>query len=553
MPLDISADDLFLRFAVVLALAAAAGMLARVLRQPPIIAFIGVGIMVGPLWLNLVTDRDLWDLLATVGIALLLFVVGLRLDVETIRRTGPVALATGLGQVGFTSLVGFLIALALGLDVVPAIYVAVALTFSSTIIIVKLLSDKREIDSLHGRIAVGFLIVQDMVVIVVLIALSSFGVGSEEETRLQEVLLVMARGAGMLVVVGLMMRFVLPTAVRVLAGSQELLVLGAIAWAVGLAAGAEWIGFSQEVGAFLAGVALAPTDYRNALSSRLTSLRDFLLLFFFISLGATLDLTHIGANIWPSLIFSVFVLVGNPLIVVAIMGAMGYRKRTGFLAGLTVAQISEFSLILAALGVSLGHIDSETLGLVTLVGIITIGTSTYLILYSHAIYDRVAPLLGIFERSALNRDEISGGVPASGRTELILFGVGRYGGGILDDLVGRGIEVLAMDFDPEAVASRRLNGGRVIYGDATDPDIHEYLPFSETRWVVSSIPSVQAGHEVAQNLRQAGYRGKVALTAPRPEDTEAVQGAGADLVLTPFSDAAQRAGEIIVERLDRSE
>ncbi|MEX2378707.1 MAG: cation:proton antiporter [Dehalococcoidia bacterium] len=553
MPLDISADDLFLRFAVVLALAAAAGMLARVLRQPPIIAFIGVGIMVGPLWLNLVTDRDLWDLLATVGIALLLFVVGLRLDVETIRRTGPVALATGLGQVGFTSLVGFLIALALGLDVVPAIYVAVALTFSSTIIIVKLLSDKREIDSLHGRIAVGFLIVQDMVVIVVLIALSSFGVGSEEETRLQEVLLVMARGAGMLVVVGLMMRFVLPTAVRVLAGSQELLVLGAIAWAVGLAAGAEWIGFSQEVGAFLAGVALAPTDYRNALSSRLTSLRDFLLLFFFISLGATLDLTHIGANIWPSLIFSVFVLVGNPLIVVAIMGVMGYRKRTGFLAGLTVAQISEFSLILAALGVSLGHIDSETLGLVTLVGIITIGTSTYLILYSHAIYDRVAPLLGIFERSALNRDEISGGVPASGRTELILFGVGRYGGGILDDLVGRGIEVLAMDFDPEAVASRRLNGGRVIYGDATDPDIHEYLPFSETRWVVSSIPSVQAGHEVAQNLRQAGYRGKVALTAPRPEDTEAVQGAGADLVLTPFSDAAQRAGEIIVERLDRSE
>ncbi|MEX0926001.1 MAG: cation:proton antiporter, partial [Dehalococcoidia bacterium] len=548
MPLDISADDLFLRFAVVLALAAAAGMLARVLRQPPIIAFIGVGIMVGPLWLNLVTDRDLWDLLATVGIALLLFVVGLRLDVETIRRTGPVALATGLGQVGFTSLVGFLIALALGLDVVPAIYVAVALTFSSTIIIVKLLSDKREIDSLHGRIAVGFLIVQDMVVIVVLIALSSFGVGSEEETRLQEVLLVMARGAGMLVVVGLMMRFVLPTAVRVLAGSQELLVLGAIAWAVGLAAGAEWIGFSQEVGAFLAGVALAPTDYRNALSSRLTSLRDFLLLFFFISLGATLDLTHIGANIWPSLIFSVFVLVGNPLIVVAIMGVMGYRKRTGFLAGLTVAQISEFSLILAALGVSLGHIDSETLGLVTLVGIITIGTSTYLILYSHAIYDRVAPLLGIFERSALNRDEISGGVPASGRTELILFGVGRYGGGILDDLVGRGIEVLAMDFDPEAVASRRLNGGRVIYGDATDPDIHEYLPFSETRWVVSSIPSVQAGHEVAQNLRQAGYRGKVALTAPRPEDTEAVQGAGADLVLTPFSDAAQRAGEIIVER-----
>jgi len=164
-----------------------------------------------------------------------------------------------------------------------------------------------------------------------------------------------------------------------------------------LSAFGDFLGFSKEVGAFLAGISLASTEYREILSGRMSTLRDFLLLFFFIHLGANLDLSIIGDQVVPAIIFSLFVLIGNPLIVLIIMGLMGYRKRTSFLAGLTVAQISEFSLILATLGFNLGHIDEKTMGLITLVGLITIGISTYLIIYSHQIFNFVSPVLSIFE------------------------------------------------------------------------------------------------------------------------------------------------------------
>jgi len=467
--------NMFYEVAALLLVAAAIGTLALKLRQPLIVAFLAVGILVGPAALGWVQSHDQVDLLASLGIALLLFVVGLRLDLHLIRSLGPVALATGLGQVVFTSVIGYVIALLLGMDNLPAIYVAVALTFSSTIIIVKLLSDKREIDSLHGRIAVGFLIVQDLVVILAMIVLSALGVAGERADGglWREIVLVLSKGLGLLAALGFAMRYVLPRLLHQLARSPELLMVFAIAWAVALAALGDALGFSKEVGAFLAGVSIASTPYREAIGARLTSLRDFLLLFFFISLGAQLDIRLLGAQLTQAVAFSLFVLIGNPLIVMVIMGAMGYRKRTGFLAGLTVAQISEFSLIFGALGVSLGHIGADTLGLITLVGLVTIGLSTYLILYSHPLYDRIAPWLGWFERRLTYREQQleDGAVPAA--PEVILFGLGRFGDNIARGLHGRGVRVLGVDFDPQAIAAWHRHGQGAQYGDAEDP---EYFP-----------------------------------------------------------------------------
>ncbi len=456
----------FTELAVILLAAAVLGAMGPWLRQPLIVSFIGVGILVGPAGLGIVTQHDEVELLASMGIALLLFVVGLKLDLQMIKTMGPVALFTGLGQVVFTSVVGFGIALALGYETVHAIYIAVALTFSSTIIIVKLLSDKREIDSLHGRIAVGFLIVQDIVVILTMIALTAIGSGQGETdvNFAQVATLVVAKGLGFLGVIWVLMRWVLPPVMRLLARSTELLVLSAIAWAVALAAAGEWAGFSREVGAFLAGVSLASTPYREAIGGRLVTVRDFLLLFFFLELGGRLDLSLLGATVTPSLVFSAFVLIGNPLIVMIIMGFMGYRKRTGFLAGLTVAQISEFSLILGALGLSLGHIDQETMGLITFVGLVTIGVSTYLILYSGQLYERLAPLLSVFERRTPYREieaNTGGSAPAA---DVILFGLGRYGSGIAAHLLRRHRRVVGVDFDPAVLDQWRAAGHTVLYG-----------------------------------------------------------------------------------------
>lgn len=290
-PLHLTAFD---SIAVVLGIAALVAALGFKLRQPLIISFLLAGILVGPTVLGLVRGADI-ELLAEIGIALLLFVVGLRLDVRMIRTVGPVALATGIGQVLFTSLGGFGLCMLFGLPYVTSAYIAVALTFSSTIIIVKLLSDKKEIDSLHGRIAVGFLIVQDIVAILAMIGLTAFGGGRQTENSLVwETMLIAVKGVAMLGGVVLLGRYVLPRLLEYLARSQELLIVFAIAWAIFLGAGAEWLGFTKEVGAFLAGISLASTVQRDAIGARLVVLRDFLLLFFFINLGSQLQLGQLG-------------------------------------------------------------------------------------------------------------------------------------------------------------------------------------------------------------------------------------------------------------------
>ncbi|APE35534.1 sodium:proton exchanger [Nocardia mangyaensis] len=520
--------------AIILAIAAVAGLVAVRLRQPLIVAFIGVGILVGPAGTGWVDADSTIELLARMGIAILLFLVGLRLDLHLIRSTGPVALATGLGQVVFTSVFGYLIAIALGMDSVTALYVAVALTFSSTIIIVKLLSDKRELDQLHGRIAVGFLIVQDIVVVLVMIALTAFGQPTSDNLSVS-IAVTLGKGLGLLVGIGVLMRYVLPWLLHHIARSQELLVLFGVAYAVSVAAFSEWLGFSSEVGAFLAGVSLAPTAYRDALGARLVSLRDFLLLFFFLDLGAKLEFSNATQQITEAVVFSVFVLVGNPLIVIVIMSAMRYPVRVGFLAGLTVAQISEFSLILAALGLSLGHITNATVSLITVVGLITIGGSTYLIMYSHQIYQRIHRWIAFFERTRTKPDEPH---DAGADTDVILYGLGRFGSHLADRLTRTGHRVLAIDFDPHTIATTDGTGAAAVFGSAEDVHFLEHLPLAGARVVISTIPVRETNLVLLRNLRHHQYNGTIVLTAHSRHDTDQLRAAGADIVLEPFTTAA---------------
>lgn len=538
-------QTIFYEIAAILLLAAVCGALTVWLRQPLIIGYICVGILVGPSLSGWVTAKDQIDLFSKMGITLLLFIVGLRLDLHLIRTLGPVALATGIGQVLFTSIIGYFLSLFLGLTPVPALYVAVALTFSSTIIIVKLLSDKREIDSLHGRIAVGFLIVQDILVIIAMIGLSAFGSAGSTEEHWRSLLMLVIKALALVGCVGLAMNYVLPVLLHHLARSVELLMLFAIAWAVSVAIACETAGFSIEVGAFLAGISLATTKYREAIGSRLVSLRDFLLLFFFVDLGAQMELGLLGEQIAPAIILSLFVLIGNPLIVMCIMGYMGYRKRTGFLAGLTVAQISEFSLILGALGVSLNHIGKDILGLITLVGLVTIGISTYMILYSHQLFKLLEPWLGLFERVKPKRQQDKKEEASDMQIDAILFGLGRYGNNIARNLQSRGMHIMGVDFDGRVVEMWQQQGLTTRYGDAEDPDFPATLPLSSAKWIISTISQMDINLALLDALRHYGYTGKKAVTAHSDREAEILQASGADLVLYPFVDAAKEAAEMV--------
>jgi len=544
--------DTFGLTAAILAVAGVVAFLAHRAKQPLIIAFILVGVIVGPSVLGWVAEVKPLELFAEIGIAILLFLVGLKLDINLIRSIGKVALLTGLGQVVFTSAIGFGIALLFGLEPIAALYVAVALTFSSTIIIVKLLSDKRELDELHGRIALGFLIVQDIVAIVAMIALTSFAGGGDAPIGEQVLRLALSAG-GIFVGLIVMMRWVLPWLLKRLASSQELLIVSSVAWAVTLAAVTDLLGFSIEVGAFLAGFALASTRYRESIAASLSGLRDFLLLFFFIVLGAELDFSAIGDQIPAAIAFSLFVLIGNPLIVLMIMGVMGYPSRVGFLAGLAVAQISEFSLIFIALGRDLGQVNDDIVGLVTLVGLVTIAGSTYMILYSKQLYAWLEPALRIFERTTTLPEQVF----ELKRFDAIVFGYGRFGSQLVREIVENGCTVLVVEWDPYArveIEQKDLAGRvTVVFGDANSPDFPDSLPIRHARWIISTLPDADTNLVLATSLRRHGATCPIAVTVHTDGAASlyaaAIDDGSVSTVLHPFRDAADDALEVL-ERLE---
>jgi Kef-type K+ transport system membrane component KefB len=547
-------DYVFHEIAFLLVIAAAVGLFGTALRQPVVVSFIVVGIVAAAVFESAPATVAQITFLAELGIALLLFLVGLTLDWRLVRQLGPVAVATGLGQVAFTAGIGFLLGLALGLDLVTSFYVAVALTFSSTIIIVKLLSDKRELETLHGRIALGFLIVQDIVVVVAMVGLSTLGVGAAGKGG--DLVVVVAGLIGLVAGLLAFVRWVAEPLTARFARTPELLVIFAIGWAAAAAAVGDLVGIGKELGGLAAGVSLGSTTYRDMISARLSALRDFLLLFFFLYIGTTLDLSTLGQDTGRAVVFSLFVLIGNPLIVVVIMAAMGYRVRTGFLCGLTVAQISEFSLIFMAMGLALGHVDEAAVGLVTLVGLVTIAVSVYMITYSHELYAWAKPALGLFDFG--RRREPDDGEDGTGAIDVIVFGLGRVGLRLYEQLEDAGYTVLGVDLDPMVVRESRMRGYRVRYGDVNEHAFWDQLPLGTARWVVLAVPfgimrptDTDPGRGLLAAIRAHGYHGRTALIAREPEQGAQLSKAGVDLVLYPFDDAATSAARRMVALDDR--
>lgn len=526
----------FAQIAVVLVVCVAAGVVCVVLRVPLVVGLLAAGIAVGPQMLGVVEVTTEIELLAEIGIALLLFVVGLKLDVRIIKTLGPVALIAGLGQMAFTGVFGLLIALAFGFGAVSAAYIAVALTFSSTIIVVKMLTDRRELNTVHGRIALGILIVQDIVVVLAMIVITAVGDTLADVNLAPQIAGVFGRGALLLVIVLLLGRYVATQVMHVLARSSELLVLGAVMWAVLLAAVSHLLGFSSEVGAFMGGVSLASTPYREPISSRLSTLRDFLLVFFFIELGTQFDFATVGEQLIVALVLSVFVLVGKPLIVMMLTGRLGYRKKVSFKAGVTLAQISEFSLILIALGAAQGHIGSEVIGLVTVVGLITITVSAVLITNVSSVFGRIAPLLGIFERdrppfTALDE-------PDAPSADYLVVGLGRLGRTVADALIEKDLAVLGVDSDPQLTRDDALDV-LVMYGDADDPDLPGLLPLNDAKWVIVTVRDFATDLHFVGALRRFGFTGQIAVAAETDLQARQLYDAGANVTIRPLQAALE--------------
>jgi Kef-type K+ transport system membrane component KefB len=478
--------------------------LGRVARIPSIVSYILAGLVLGPM-LGLVGANEPLEVVSEAGIALLLFLVGLEISFDKVRDVGRVAVYAGLGQVVFTAVGGFGLAFLLGFPWVEGLFIAIALTFSSTVVVVKLLDEKNEIDSLYGRIAVGIFLVQDVVVIIFLTALAGLiGVSSVSPADVAVgIALAFAGMAALLATTILASRFVLP---RVLGWmtSHEALFIASLCWCFLLVLGAEALRLSLEIGAFMAGVGLAQLPYATVLRRRVHPLVNFFIAIFFVSLGIQMRLGAAGEHAVAIAVFSLFVLIGNPLIFIWIITRSGFGERTAFLAGVTVAQISEFSFIFAALGLSAGLIDEATLSLIGVVGLITIGASAYMIIYNHGLYEwcRGRGLLRLFRAPP----EPDPKPEQRLRDHVIVVGMNPLGRRIVQELHARGEHTLAVDTDPGKLQEIP---GRTLLGNVNYLSVLEEAGLSRAKLLVSALQIEDSNRLLAFRCAERGVRSSI--------------------------------------------
>lgn len=540
-----SVGELYLEITILIGLATVLALIFRLLKQPPILSYILAGIIVGPVGLFHISNGEVLHSFAEIGITLLLFMLGLEMKFKDLRSVGKVALYTGIGQIVFTSVIGFGICLLLGFSALASLYIAVALTFSSTIIVVKLLSDKKDLKSLYGKISVGFLLVQDFVAIIALIILSGFNTGDTQISPITFLLLTL-KAAVIFGWVILLSKTVLPRLMNFVAKNTEILFLFSLAWAFSMAAfvSSPLIGFSIEIGGFLAGLALANTAQNIQIVSRVRSLRDFFITIFFVTLGMKMIFADFSTIFLPSVLLSLFVLIGNPIIVMIILGLMGYRSRTSFMAGLTVAQISEFSLIVIFMGNKIGHVDDSVVSLLTIVGAVTFIISTYMIMNSNYLYKKLSPILKFFERKEIH--EIL--LPTSElKKHVVLIGANRMGESILEALLSKDEKVVVIDFDPDVIDRLKKKNIQCYFGDVADPEIQEHVNITDARLIMSTVPDVDDNLLMLQSLKRKKKDILIVVFALETDDAKALYKAGADYVVLPHLAGGRHIAKILVD------
>ena len=550
--------NFFLDLTVIICLAAVLSLIFRFLKQPEILAYILTGIIIGSFHLFQNSNQDMLQTMSQVGVTLLLFMVGLEIRVSDFFAIGKSLILAALGQVALTFLAGFAISTVLGLNLMSSFYVATALTFSSTIIVIKILSDKRELHSLYAKFSVGILLVQDIVAIGLLMFLSGFSANASGLDLLMNVLLILAKGIILVAIVALLSKKIFPKVIESISKSPETLFLASLAWVFGLAAliSSPYIGFTIEIGGFLAGLALANSMANYQIIAKAKTLRDFFIVIFFVLLGIQMSFSSIYAVIIPAIILSIFVILVKPFLVMIVMAALGYRKRTAFLTGLSLSQISEFSLILVFAGYKLGAFDQSIVSLVTLVGLISFFVSSYALINSKTLYRFFAGKLDFLERESAKHEEVIQNEDKIADLEdhVVVVGGEQMGESILEALEDMDIPVVVVDFDPKVV--KKLDEKKIhrLFGDIADLDIQERAKLDEARMVISTISDIEDNLLLLKEIRHENRKAKIVLMALDTRDAKILYKEGADYVILPHLAGGRQIAKIILENnLDKIE
>ncbi len=531
-------QEVLIYLSLIITLSAVMAVIARIIKQPPLIAYLFAGVLAGPLFLNFINsgDSSLIQTFSRIGVAFLLFIVGLSLDFRLLKEIGKVSTITGIVEIIFVTGIGFLVSTWLGFSHIEAFYIGAVIAFSSTVVVVKILSDKREMQTLHGRISLGILIIQDIIASICLMIIPLFASSEEFNLILQKIGL----GVLLIFIVFLVALFIFRSFMNYLAKSQEALFLFGIAWALIISTTFFKLGFSIEIGALIAGMSLASSKYALDLEGKMKPLRDFFMILFFVFLGSQL-VGPIDYNmIKNAIILSLLVMIVKPIIVMCTLKLFGYTKKTNFMTALSLAQVSEFSLILVLVGFGFGQVNSSLMNLTILVALITIFLSTYGLNFSDYLSHKLLKYLNIFDGKVhVNEDS------KNKSYDIILFGYHRIGYKLFETIKKTHMKFLIVDYNPKTIISLMKNRVDCIYGDAENKTFLKDIGLDKAKIVISTLPDYPSNVAIFEALKELKSSAIFIGTAEDPRIALNLYDAGADYVIVPHHLGGEYAANLI--------
>jgi len=523
-------EQIFTSLSIIIGVVLLSIGIMKACKQPMIIWYIIAGTAISLFIPSLLQANTAFQSFGNLGIALLLFMVGMELNPTIIKDLGKTSVIAWFFQVLITWGLGYLLATFMGFDTMTSCFLAIGFAFSSTIVVLKLLGDKEEMESTQGRLSIGILIVQDLIVMLLILWMATFKSIDHTSSAIIIISLI-AKVIGLAVGLYLLSKYFIPKITKKIAESQEYLFLFSIGRCFILWALFYRLGFGIEIGTLIAGITLANSSYRFEITSRIKPLRDFFIVIFFVLLWSHVSFwTTNMSMLLPLVAFVFFVLIIKPIITMVVLGFLGHTRKNNFLTWISLGQISEFSFLIIAMGITSGYIKDPTiLSMITLVGLITIAGSSYSVIYGEKIYYLVKPILRLLpwvwnkEYVKINKKDF----------EIVVFGYGRFGSNLYTLLHKTHKDILVIDENPWIIAHLQKNNIPCIYGDMGDIDFIQELNLKNNKMIISTIKTFDENMVLLKTIKQHNPNLIIILVSNHIHEAIKLYEQGADYVILP--------------------
>lgn len=523
-------NNIFLQLAVILTASSILGLIVYKLKLPLLIAYLATGLLLSLLTAFDVSKSLVLSFLPDIGIAFVLFLVGMELDLRELKSFGKQIIVAGFLQVIITGTIGTFLAQSFGFGLVESILLGAGLSFSSTLVVVKLLIDRRDLTSLYGKLSVGVLLLEDLLAVIILLLFSSSLSIAHLSSNFTPLMIFALKVIALFTMAVLINRYILSTVFRAVSDSGELLFLTALAWCFGFITLSVLMGFSVMIGAFLAGVALASSPFHFHIQGKIKPMRDFFTALFFVYLGTRVSFSS-NISIYPLiLIFSAYAVVVKPVIFLLLFGIFGFRKHTMFQTAINLSQVSEFSLIILLVGFKTGLVSQNALTVIALSSVVSITASSLMISQAKTIYKYITFLVSFFERKKHFEIEEQ---DEQMNNHTVIIGAHRVGGEIVRFLKRERSPLVVLDFNPHQVEKLLKEEIPVIYGDMSDPEILDLLNLDSAKIIISTAPDLEGNKTLLEDLKLRKINIPVVVRADTVKDAQGLYKAGADFVIVP--------------------